>query len=149
MALSVRQLLFIVILIINSITQNYLIVHLIIASDLLSTIVCDTILIELSNPNYPQHNISLVSLVFSSDLCKENDYCKTCIFVRLWIIAFTLYKLGIYFVDFNFRGSLPTAKFRENWTRGKFSILQYAETNTQISFAVTAKLISAFFFATQ
>ena len=55
MALSVRQLLFDVIN--NS-----------------QTVVCDTFLID---GNYPQHNISLVSLVFSSDLCKENDYCKT------------------------------------------------------------------------
>ena len=40
-------------------------------------------------------------------------------------MAFTLDKLGIYFADFNFRGSLPTAKFRENWTTRKFSIFRY------------------------
>ena len=122
MALSVRQLLFDVIVIINLITHNYLIVHLImqvIFNQL--TVVCDTILID---GNYPQHNISLVTLLFSSDLCKENGYCKT---VSLNIVdyCFTLDKFGIYFADFNLRGSLPTPKFRENWTTRKFSILRY------------------------
>ena len=37
-------------------------------------VVCDTILID---GNYQQHNISLVTLVVLSDLCKENNYCKT------------------------------------------------------------------------
>ena len=72
--LSVRQLLFDVIVIINPITQNYLIVHLIMQVIFNQTLVCDTILID---GNYPQHNISLVTLMLSSDLCKENDYCKT------------------------------------------------------------------------
>ena len=74
MALSVRQLLFDLIVIINSITQNYLIVHLIMQVIFYQQFFCDTFLID---GNYPQHNISLVTLVFSSDLCKENDFCKT------------------------------------------------------------------------
>ena len=75
MALSVRQVLFDVIVILYSITQNYLIVHLIMQVIFNQQFFkCDTILID---GNYPQYNISLVTLVFSSDLCKENVYCKT------------------------------------------------------------------------
>ena len=37
-------------------------------------VVCDTILID---GNYQQHKSSLVTLVVLSDLCKENNYCKT------------------------------------------------------------------------
>ena len=34
-------------------------------------------------------------------------------------------KIGKYFVDFNFRGLMQTAKFRENWTTRKFPVLRY------------------------
>ena len=73
MALSVRQLLFDVIVIINSITKKLSYSAFDNASDLLSTVVCDTILID---GNYPQHNISHVSLVFSSNLCKKMTTAK-------------------------------------------------------------------------
>ena len=35
-----------------------------------------------------------------------------------------LVNLGKYFVDFNFRGSGLTGKYRENWTTRKFPILR-------------------------
>ena len=60
--------------IINSFTQNYLIVHSIMHVIFNQLFVCDTILID---GNCQQHNRSLVTLVVLSDLCQENNYCKT------------------------------------------------------------------------
>ena len=36
-------------------------------------------------------------------------------------------KIGKYFADFNFRGLIQTAKFRENWTTRKFPVLRYEQ----------------------
>ena len=36
-------------------------------------------------------------------------------------------KIGKYFADFNFRGLILTAKFRENWTTRKIPVLRYGE----------------------
>ena len=66
MLLSARQLLFR-----KSITQNY---QLNDTGDLQSIVVCDNIL---TDGNYPQHHISLVTLMLLSDLFKESAYCKT------------------------------------------------------------------------
>ena len=65
----------------KSITRNYQLNN---TSELQSVVVCDTILID---GNYPRHNISLVTFVLLSDLCKRKHLLQNGIFERLWIIA--------------------------------------------------------------
>ena len=65
------------------------------------------------DPMVINHNISFVTLVFCLIYVKYK-LLQNSIFERLWIIAFTLDKLGKYFADFNFHGSRTTAKFHKN-----------------------------------